>query len=324
MNYDQSIACLTGPYRNFCIFQGVQPPEFMNCGTYTPPCSDDNRNDDGTFICSYHLARYFKIKKEVFEIPSGVGNTSFRYLVGVSLIQQDTPEPFRITIPARENYYTYLNVANMSSMEKYVFYSIYDEPDTVSAPRNDPNLAPTGTRITEGVYEGPIRALCSSLASQEFYTEDVLRDLSSKVTALMGAIRPSIICRPQREETARTFGDDNANNQIGYDSMPNFIKNLLLRLVRPVTLQIGNTELILDQLPTCSIVPAKGLIPVKLYNPEKPRFNLNPYREPKFQVRAVIEFEGRATRAQQEALAGYDRYVISRPLLLGREVIAQQ
>lgn len=211
----------------------------------------------------------------------------------------------------------------MSSMEKYVFYSIYEEPDTVNAPRTDTNLAPTGSRISEGVYEGPIRALCSSLASQEFYTEDVLRDLSATVTALMGAIRPSIICRPQREETTRTFGEENANNQIGFDDMPNFIKNLILRLVRPVTLQIGNTELILDQLATCSITPGKGVIPVKLYNPEKPRFNLNPYREPKFQVRAVIEFEGRATRAQQEALAGYDRYVISRPLLLGREVIAQ-
>lgn len=323
MNYDQTIACLAGPLTNYCIFQGIQPPEYMNCGGYTPPCSDDNRNNDGTFICSYHLAKHFKTKKEVFEIPSGVGDTSFRYLVGVSLIQQDTPEPYRITIPSKENYYTYLNVANMSSMEKYVFYSIYDEPDTVTSERNDPNQPPVGTRISEGVYEGPIRALCSNLASQEFYTEDVLRDLSSIVTALIGAVRPSIICRPQREETARTFGDPGSDNQRAFDAMPPFIKNLIMRLVRPVTLQIGNTELILDQNATCSITPGKGVIPVKLYNPEKPRFNLNPYREPKFQVRAVIEFEGRATRAQQEALAGYDRYVISRPLLLGREVISQ-
>ncbi|AJK91753.1 vp39 [Spodoptera frugiperda granulovirus] len=324
MNYDQSIACLTGPYRNFCIFQGVQPPEAMNCGTFTPTCSRDSHNDDGTYICNAHLARYFKIKKQVLEIPSGVGNTSFRLLVGGSLIQQNAPEPSRITIPARENYYTYLNVANMTSMEKYVFYSIYDEPLIVSEPRNDPNQAPTGTRLIEGGYEGPIRALCSNLAAQEFYTEDVLRDLSSKVTFLMGAIQPSIICRPVREETVRTYGDENANNQAAFDAMPPFIKNLILRLVRPVNMLIGNEEFIIEQLPTCSIVPGKGVIPVKLYNPDKPRFNLNPYREPKFQVRAVIEFEGRATRAQQDALAGYERFVISRPLLLGREVIAQQ
>ncbi|AKR17446.1 VP39 [Mocis latipes granulovirus] len=320
MNYEQSIACLNNERRNLCIFQGVQPPEYMNCGTYTPPCSDDASNKDGTFICSYHLARYFKIKKEVFEIPSGVGNTSFKYLVGVSLIQQDTPENNRITIPAKENYYSYLNVANMSSMEKYVFYTIYDEPDTTTTQRpNNSNQAPTGTQLSENVYEGPIRALCSGLASQEFYTEDVLQDLSAVVTSIMGAIKPSIICRPARDETTRTYDD----SQAAYDAMPNFIKNLISRLVRPVTLQIGSTELILDQNATCKIEPAKGLIPVRLYNPEKPKFNYNPYRESKFQVRTVIEFEGRATREQQEALAGYDRYTISRPLLLGREEIAQ-
>ncbi|AQQ80368.1 VP39 [Betabaculovirus altermyunipunctae] len=323
MNYDQSIASLTGPLRNLCIFQGVQPPEFMNCGVYTPPCSDDNRNNDGTFICSYHLARYFKIKKEVLEIPEGAGSSSFKMLVGVSLIQQETLEPYRITIPAKENYYSYLNVANMTSTEKYVFYTIYEEPDTVAAERKGNDQAPSGTRISEGVYEGPIRALCSNLSAQEFYTEDVLSDLSAKVNYLMGAVKPSLICRPVREESLRTFGDDNANNQTAFDSMPAFIKNLIMRLVRPVILQIGNTELIIDQMATCSLQPGKGLIPVKLYNPEKPRFTTNPYFEPKFQVRSVIEFEGRATRNQQEALAGYDRYVISRPLLLGKEVIAQ-
>lgn len=324
MNYNQSIACLNNDERrNLCIYQGVQPPEYMNCGVYTPPCSDDCVNKDGTFICSYHLARYFKLKKEVFEIPSGINNTSFKYLVGVSLIQQETPEANRITIPAKENYYSYLNVANMSSMEKYVFYSIYDEPDTVSAPRVDANQAPTGTRISEGVYEGPIRALCSSLSAQEFYTEDVLSDLSSVVTSLMGAIKPSIICRPSREETLRTFGDQNPESQTAFNAMPNFIKNLIMRLVRPVVLQVGSTELILDQNATCSIVPGKGLIPVKLYNPEKPKFTYNPYREAKFQVVTLIDFGGRATKEQQEALAGYDRYTISRPLLLGREQMAQ-
>ncbi|ACH69465.1 P39 capsid [Pseudalatia unipuncta granulovirus] len=325
MNYNRSIACLNNDERkkNLCIFQGLQPPEFMNCGGYTPPCSDDKSNVDGTFICSYHLARYFKIKKEVFEIPSGVNNTSFKYLVGVSLIQQDTPEAYRITIPSKENYYSYLNVANMSSMEKYVFYTIYDEPDTVATQRVDINQAPTGTRLSTGEYEGPIRALCSSLSSQEFYTEDVLSDLSSIVTSLMGAIKPSIICRPTREETLRTFGDQNPESQTAFDAMPNFIKNLIMRLVRPVVLQIGNTELILDQNATCSIVPGKGLIPVKLYNPEKPKFTYIPQREPKFQVYNFVDFGGRATREQQEALNGYDRYVISRPLLLGREQMAQ-
>lgn len=327
MNYDQSIACLNNELKNLCIFQGVQPPEFMNCGIYTPPCSDDCVNKDGTFVCSYHLARYFKLKKEVFEIPSGVNNTSFKYLVGVSLIQQNVPTANRITIPAKDNYYSYLNVANMSSMEKYVFYSIYDEPDTVTTRQTDPNKAPTGTEISTGVYEGPIRALCSSLASQEFYTEDVLSDLNSIVSSLMGAIKPSIICRPTREETVRTFSsNDNQQpdeNQRAFEAMPNFIKNLIMRLVRPVTLQIGSTELILDQSATCRIEPQQGLIPVNLYNPEKPKFTYNPYREPKFQVITYIDFGGRATREQQDALAGYDRYTISRPLLLGRESIAQ-
>ncbi|ABQ52030.1 vp39 capsid [Spodoptera litura granulovirus] len=313
---NSTVACVL---RNYCIFQGVQPPEYMNCGTYIPPCSPDANNNDFTFICNHHLEKYFKIKKQAMEIPSGTSK-SYLMLVGVSLIQQDVEEARRILIPTKANYYTYLGVNNMSSTEKFVFYSIYDEPDTLTPDdANRPDRPPGGRVLESGVVEGPRRALCTSLASQEYYTEDVMANLSSIVSFVIGQISPSYYCRPEVQETLREYPEPDARV---FADMPVFIKNLITRLVRPIKMVINNITLNIEQQPTCSLQPNRGLIPANLYNPEKPKFLREAYRIPKFQIRSVMEFEGRATQ-QQEALRGYEIYTIARPLLLGTEIVPQ-
>lgn len=281
--------------RNLCIFQGVQPPEYLNCRPFNPPCIQPY-NRDGTFICQYHLSKYFKIEKMVLKVGSGVGQ-DFDMLVGKTLIQQNTEEARRIMIPTKQNYIQYLRVDNMSATEKFVFYTIYEEPEK-------------------------IRDLCLGLRDQEYYTDDVLRSLQSVVSQIMGEIEPALYCRPEIINEYRNFNNppDLGAQQRVYDSFPPFLRNLIRLLVRSQVMTINKEPLILAQVPTCDIVEGKGLIASNLYNPTKSQFLPNPYREPKFQVRTVVEFGGRATK-RQEGLAGYEVYVLNRPLFLGTENI---
>jgi Baculovirus major capsid protein VP39 len=302
--------------RNFCIFQGVQPPEYLNCGPSKPQCSQDADEDDGTFICDHHLTLYFKIGKMAFQIPSSGGGPPFTMLVGKTLLQQNSE--IRIMIPTKDNYETHLKVDMMSATEKFVFYNIYDEPE-----------------FTAQGQPGKIRALCESLRGQEFYTEDVLSDLYSIVAQLKGRVNPAIYCRPIIEESTRNYNAvfpgapeelAQGTQQAVYDAMPVFIKNLIDRLVRPVTLTVTNIEASypfnLALVPTCDLEVGKGLTAPSLYNPDKPRpynrFGLT--REPKFQIRVLYDFEGRASRVQR-ALANLEVYKVSRPLLLGTETV---
>ncbi|AAS82652.1 ORF086 [Agrotis segetum granulovirus] len=291
MNFNSPACNLT----NLCIFQGVQPPEFLNCRPYEPPCIQPY-NDDGTFICQYHLAKYFKMEKMVVRIGSGVG-PEFDMLIGKTLIQQNTEDARRIMIPLPSNFLTYLQVENMSATEKFVFYSIYERQDLIAE-------------------------LCRGLVSQEYYTDDVLAKLQSVVSHIMGLINPAIYCRPEIIRDIRSFDNPPGNGvqTAVFDQMPPFLKNLIRLTVRPQTMTVSNTQLLLAQVPTCDLVPERGLVAANLYNPTKSRFLANPLREPRFQVRTVVEFEGRATR-RQEGLQGYEVYVVNRPLWLGTEVI---
>lgn len=288
----ENAACVL---RNLCIFQGVQPPDYLNCRPFTPPCVLPY-NRDGTFICQYHLSKYFKIKKMVLKISDGV-TADFDMLIGKTLIQQNTDEARRIMIPTKQNYIQYLRVDNMTATEKFVFYTIYEEPEK-------------------------IRDLCLGLRDQEYYTEDVLRNLQSVVGQIMGQIEPALYCRPEFVSEYRNFNNppDLGTQQQVYDNFPPFLRNLIRLLVRAQVMTVNKETLNLEQVPTCDIVEGKGLIANNLYNPTKPDFTANPYRESKFQVRNVMQFGGRATK-YQEGLSGYEVYKLDRPLFLGTENI---
>lgn len=251
-----------------------------------------------------------------FQIPSSGGGPPFTMLVGKTLLQQNSKN--RIMIPTKDNYETHLKVDMMSATEKFVFYNIYDEPE-----------------VTAQGQPGKIRALCESLRGQEFYTEDVLSDLYSIVAQLKGRVNPAIYCRPIIDESTRNYdavflgGPEEmaqGGQQAVYDNMPVFIKNLIDRLVRPVVLTVTNIETSypfnLALVPTCNLEADKGLTAPALYNPEQPplynRYGL--MREPKFQIRVLYDFEGRASR-EQRALANLEVYKVARPLLLGTETV---
>nr|ANY57598.1 PlxyGVORF79 protein [Plutella xylostella granulovirus] len=305
---------------NNCIFQAVSYSNSSLCADPVLHCSKDASNDDGTFICNHHLSMYFPLEKMTLEIPSGTG-TSFKLLIGKSLVQQDATR--NIIIPSKANYIDYLRVNNMSPAEKFIMYSIYGESAT----------EPTGL----------ITQLCESLRSQDFYTDDMLSDLYSVVAEIMSKINPAIYCRPILNNSSRSFGktsltdtelqnivtsstvdanDYDTTQDRAYRAMPPFIKNLILRLVRPVTLIVSsnrhNDKFILNNADTCDLIEDKGLTAANLYNFEKPRHRL--MHEKKFDIQHLTQFKGRAAE-QQRHLSTYPVYKIARPLMLGIEII---
>lgn len=280
---------------NLCIFQGVQPPDYYNCEPRVSVCVDASK-DDGTFVCQYHLAKYFKIVKMSFRIPSGLDNNEFKVVIGKTLIQQNTEEARRIMIPLPSNFIAYLQVDNMSITEKFVFYSIYERNDL-------------------------IQDLCRSLVTQEYYTDDVLAQLHSTVSYIMGKISPAIYCRPETANNVRSF--DNPPG-LGvqtavYNQYPPFLKNLIKQLVRPQVLTVTNIPLIISSVPTCDLVPDRGLVADNLYNPTKAMLMPRRQQEKHYQIRTVVQFAGAAAE-YQAALRDYEEYVLNRPLFLGTEV----
>ncbi|AER41518.1 VP39 [Epinotia aporema granulovirus] len=290
MDYDLN----TFNLRNLCIFQMLYN-NYM-CDALDSPCTTDAQNDDGTFICEGHLERYFKIGKMVLEIPSGTGQ-SFKILVGKTLVQQKDNR--RVMIPYKKNYHELLNVESMSTMEKFILHTIYEDQE----------------KITD---------LCTRLKNNELHDNELWTNLGSVVSQIMSRVMPNYLCRQEVSTDTRVFdastGGDNALTvNTRYEEFPPFLKNLIRMLVRPITLNIGSEQLILEREATVSF-SANGLSAPVLYNPVKPRFLLNPQREPRFQMRTVVEFDGRATR-QQQALARYEVYTIARPMLAGTETV---
>jgi hypothetical protein len=280
---------------NLCVFQGVQPPDYYNCEPRVSSCVKPY-NDDGTFICQFHLEKYFKIAKMSFRIPSGIGNNEFELLIGKTLIQQNTEEARRIMIPLPSNFIAYLQVDNMSISEKFVFYSIYERNDL-------------------------IQELCRNLITQEYYTDDLLTQLHSTVSYIMGKVNPAMYCRPEMLDSVRSFDNPPGNGvqTAVYNQYPPFLKNLIRLLVRAQTMTISNFPLIISAVPTCDLVPDRGLVANNLYNPTKSTLLPRRNREKKFQIRTVPQFAGTATK-DQPGLQGYEVHVLNRPLFLGTEV----
>ncbi|ABC61210.1 VP39 capsid [Choristoneura occidentalis granulovirus] len=272
---------------NYCIFQGVG--DVFRCDDVGSPCSADAYNSrlDGTFICNYHLGKYFKILKSSFTIPSGIDNRkSFKMLVGQSLIPQQSTD--RILIPL--NHEAGLNTSTRSAMEKYIIYTIYNDQEAS-------------------------KELCRTLIQQEYYEQPMWLKYEFAINTIMGMISPSALCeRVLPVNETRTFLDQTSYEK--FNDKP-FLKNLINRLVRPIVMSIGGYTIKIQDNNTCTFNNS-GLIVPPLHNPNHPVRLDNPRIQPKFSIRTVLEFDGRAT-LEQRVLDSYDEVILSRPLLNGSQ-----
>ncbi|AAQ21682.1 vp39 capsid [Cryptophlebia leucotreta granulovirus] len=270
---------------NYCIFQGVMV-DMLRCNNYGTQCSNDAFNSrlDGTFVCNYHLGKYFKILKSRFEIPSGKDNRSFKMLIGQSLIPQTATD--RVLIPYDESHF---NTANRSAMEKFILYTIYEKDDLREA-------------------------LCKELVSQEYFEQPLWVKFQYSINSIMGLISPTVLCTINRNTSNRVYTQQNS-----YEKLPPFLRNLVDQLVRPRLMTISNTDIIIDERDTCTFT-SNGLEAPQLHNPNQPVRPENPVIQPKFSLRSVVEFDGMATM-EQRALDMYDDVILSRPLLNGTQQI---
>ncbi|AGQ20342.1 vp39 [Clostera anastomosis granulovirus A] len=270
---------------NYCVFQGVA--DLFGCDNAASPCSRDAYNSrmDGTFICNYHLGKYFKILKSSFKIPSGKDNrSSFKMLVGQSLLQQDNTN--RVLIPIEHE--THFSTSTRSAMEKFVIYTIYEDKEKIDE-------------------------LCRMLMQQEFFQQPMWLRYQFSINTIMGMVKPSVLCdKPLPLNEKRIFVDE-AN----YERFSPFLKNLINRLVRPTTFTISGYTLNIENADTCTFT-TNGLVVPALHNPNEPVRPDNPIMQPKFSIRTVLEFDGRATQ-EQRALDLYDEVILSRPLLNGTQ-----
>ena len=283
------ISTVTCELENYCIFQNVIPG-LIYCSRYRSPCSSDaaDSREDGTFICNYHLGKYFKIIKSRFEIPSGstTDNRSFKMLIGQHLLPQNESSRTLIPVSLEAGF----NLTTMNSMEKFVFYSIYER-------------------------EEDARVLCNELLRQEYQEDNLWRNFFTTVTMILGFVQPNALCRPMLPHpSTRVY-----NSQAIFDIFPPFLKNLITRLVRPTILTIGTHTLRLNDVDTC-MFRTDGLMAPGLHNPNKPVLPENYTAEPRFSMRTVVEFDGRATK-EQRVLDQYENFVITRPLLNGTETV---
>ncbi|UXX41890.1 vp39 [Psilogramma increta granulovirus] len=274
---------------NYCIFQGVN--DIFRCDDIGSPCSNDAiyARMDGTFICNYHLGKYFKILKSSFTIPSGKDNRkSFKMLVGQSLLDQNLIN--RILIPV--DHETHLRTSARSAMEKFIIYTIYNDKRS-------------------------IEELCKLIVQQEYYEEPLWIRNEHTISTIMGLINPSMLC----ERVVATTDTRSFNAQDSYELFNDkpFLKNLINRLVRPILFTFnGGISIKVENSDTCTF-NSNGLVVPALHNPNVPVRPENPRLQPKFNIRTVVEFEGRATQ-EQRALSMYEEVVLSRPLLNGTQV----
>ncbi|AKN80743.1 VP39 [Diatraea saccharalis granulovirus] len=269
---------------NYCIFQGVLT-DLYRCDNYGTQCSADAYNSrfDGTFVCNYHLGKYFKIIKSRFEVPSGTDTRSFKMLIGQSLLSQDNPKRILIPLNHEEHFLT----ASRTAMEKLVFYTIYNEEDKV-------------------------KALCEELIRQEYFDQPLWGKIETNINTIMSLANPSKFCTGVTPNENRVF-----NEQDNFAKFPPFLKNLINRLVRPRNMVINGIEIKLENTDTCSFIE-KGLVVPSLHNPNRPVRSENMVYQPRFSMRTVVEFEGLAT-LEQRAIEMYDDVVLTRPLLNGTQ-----
>ncbi|AAM70286.1 capsid protein VP39 [Phthorimaea operculella granulovirus] len=275
---------------NYCIFQGVNYQ--FDCDGYTRQCSEDARYSqlDGTFICNFHLGKYFRILKSKFEIPSGgVDNRSFKMLVGQSLVpyaEKSTDPGKRLLIPMSVDDVR-LAVSSRSLMERFVFYTIYEDEDK-------------------------LKSICDEITNQEeiYSTSDTWESVNFNINSIINMATPNRLFCPPKAKMLYSYTSDES-----FKKLPKFLQNLVQCLVKPVKLEIGTFSLVLETANTCSFTD-NGLAVPELHNPNQPIRADRRTRKPLFEIRTVQEFDGRAV-AEQRVLDMYDEVILSRPLLNG-------
>jgi len=271
--------------RSYCVFQNVQPIEFIGCTNYKSPCSEDASYNDGVYMCQYHLSRFFKIEKTSMAIPDGTGNKYYR-LVGKSLISQNARD--RVLIPTADNYQSVLNVAILPPAERLILHMIY---------RNK-------TLADE---------ICTQLRQQENFRSDVVESVSSAASRLIHLTDPDAYCSTVSDpNNVRLFVKDPELRV--YTSFPPFIKNLVNKLVAPEVLTINTHQFLLKNSATVAINNT-GLTAIKLYNEVEPKYLYNRNNN-QLEIRNVVQFVGN-DEALNKKLSRFECHPIVVQLFLG-------
>nr|ALN42017.1 vp39 [Cnaphalocrocis medinalis granulovirus] len=278
---------------NFCIFQDVSSDlcTTYNNNNYYNRCSPDAANcfADRTFICNYHLGKYFKILKSSLLYPRARTTDRSRCswdnrYCHKTVLADKRPEYLFLLITKLT-----LNTSARNLMERFVIYTIYEDKDK-------------------------IKELCETLLRQEFYEQNLWIAFQNKLGAIMNMVNPTNMCeKPIQEAETRIFNDNTYALEF-----PIFLKNLINRLVKPTMLSIQRFVIKIEDKDTCSFTK-DGLIVPDLHNPNQPvRLEVGPMFQPQFNIRTYVEFSGRATM-EQRALNEYEEVILSRPLLNGSQ-----
>ncbi|AGE89931.1 VP39 capsid [Spodoptera littoralis nucleopolyhedrovirus] len=279
--------------KNYCAFQGVRPIEFNQCSNYRSPCSEDASQNDGVFMCQYHLSRFFKIEKTSIAIPDGTGQKLYR-IVGKSLVSHNARANDRILIPTQENYQAVMNVSMLPPAERLVLHLIYNNRTAAAE-------------------------ICNQLRQQENFRSDVVENVTSMVYRIIQITDPEAFCSVVASNDIRSFGNE-ADMTRTYNSLPPFIKNLINTLVAPEVLTLGNNTFPLKACATVSIT-TNGLQAVQLYNEVEPKYLYN-RNDNILEIRNVIQFIGNSD-ALNKKLARYECYPLVVQLFLGSQTINQ-
>ncbi|AAR28860.1 vp39 [Leucania separata nucleopolyhedrovirus] len=275
--------------RSYCAFQNVQPMEFINRTSYKSPCSEDASQDDGTYICQYHLSRYFKIEKTSLMIPDGIGTPYYR-LIGKSLINQSSRD--RILIPTADNYQTVLNLPMMSPSERLIMHMIY---------RN----------------KALADELCVQFRQQESFSSVKVELITGPAARLIYMTDPDSYCSSvNNPNEVRLFVKDPELRV--YTAFPPYIKNLINKLVAPEVLTIGATQMMLKNSATVAINNT-GLVAIKLYNEVIPKY-VYTRNDNVLEIKNVLQFVGN-DNALNKKLARYECHPIIVQLFLGSHTI---
>ncbi|ACH88613.1 Vp39 [Helicoverpa armigera multiple nucleopolyhedrovirus] len=282
------------PQRNNCIFGAIRP--FDTCRTYGNPCSSDASQDDGWFICEYHLSIRFRMEKMVLPIPDGEG-TIYNRSVGKSLVSESDEN--RILIPTATNYEEVLKLPSMSLPEQLIFHMIYDQPDK----QNN---------------------ICKLLQYNENFHSDlyqVVEQVYNKTAGVLAKTNPERFCARVNTNNYRTYGsaDDTNVSNITYNALPGFLKNLIFKSVAPCTMDYTSGSLQLRNAPTCAITEQGLVASADIYNPVVPKY-VSGYQENILKVDNVLRFKGNAV-ALQSSLSRYEHYPLVVPLMLGSETL---
>ncbi|AIU41312.1 vp39 [Sucra jujuba nucleopolyhedrovirus] len=288
---------LTNRLRSYCIFNSVQP--LNACQSYGSPCTPDHTIDDGTYICQGHLTR-LKMEKMVLPIPDSDGNT-YNRLIARSLVMDSAIGDQRILVPVYRNYQTVLFINQLSYAEQLIWHMIYNnraEQDRIC------NLLQVGE------------------ATFQTDSYKIAQDIFARTLGILALTNPQRQCSPIRTNNTRIYysdGNSTIRDEISstITEWPDFIKNLVDRLIAPEIINIDEKSLMLRNCSTCQIRRDGLIAEPNLYNPEVSRY-MNPKNENILQIQTVLKFKGNSV-ALQRPLNRYEPFPVIVPLFLGQE-----